>query len=71
MMTKETYLSDPCGVSSLPYWKAATVRVPDGLRVLHVREVPEGIDGQRYFRLLHRMVGLASRPCPRALPRDR
>ena len=59
MLSEALYLSDPCGASSLPYWKAVTVRVPDGVRVLHARDLPREAsscaDAVRYFRLIRRL----------------
>ena len=33
-MEKETYLADPCRVSSLPFWKTNSVTVPEGMLIL-------------------------------------
>ena len=30
-MEKETYLADPCGASSLPFWKTEEIRIPEGI----------------------------------------
>lgn len=66
-MTREEYLKDPCGASSLPLWKTNTVRIPQN--VLIVRDdqftgVPEGYSDERYFKLAHRMEGLRPLPVP-------
>lgn len=63
MITKEEYLKNPCKVSSLPYWKAKTITVPDGVKILHQDEYdaagfPQYID-EPYFRLRHDLKGLA------------
>ena len=68
-LTKEQYLADPCGASSLPYWKAKNLVVPAGMRIVHHREFrgedPAGDGDETYFRLLHDLRDLS---CP-ALPR--
>lgn len=68
MITKEEYLKNPCKVSSIPYWKAKTITVPDDMKILHqdeysVTEYPQYID-EPYFRLLHDLKGLAEPVLP-------
>ncbi len=57
-MEKETYLADPCGASSLPFWKTEEIRIPEGMSV--IRE--DRFDAERhtgadepYFKLVHRL----------------
>ena len=38
MLTKERYLADPCKAASIPYWKAKSITVPDGMKILHQDE---------------------------------
>ncbi|MBO4419639.1 MAG: GNAT family N-acetyltransferase [Oscillospiraceae bacterium] len=68
MLTQAAYLADPCGISSLPWWKAVTVRVPEGIQILHARDLPPGaqtIPGAiRYFRLMHPMDDLTEPVVP-------
>ena len=33
-MEEKIYLSDPCGVSSLPFWKTETVTIPRSLKIV-------------------------------------
>ncbi|MBR0508088.1 MAG: GNAT family N-acetyltransferase [Clostridia bacterium] len=53
---ERTYLADPCGASSLPFWKTERFRIPDGVTVLRddvFRESkPDGTD-EPYFKLMH------------------
>ena len=63
MLTKENYLAAPCGVSSIPYWKARSITIPDGMMILHQDEY-EGIECQQYydepyFRLIHDLKGVS------------
>ncbi|MBO4825550.1 MAG: GNAT family N-acetyltransferase [Lachnospiraceae bacterium] len=52
----ERYVSNPCYVSSLPFWKMKEFQVPAGVKVIRNDELPqkaiEGTD-ERYFKLLH------------------
>lgn len=63
MLTKEQYLADPCKVASIPYWKAKSITVPDGMKILHQDEYDK--DGYQqyhdepYFRLIHNLKGLS------------
>ena len=55
-MNAEQYLADPCGASSLPYWKTEQFAVPEGICVCRddafsVRP-NEGVD-EPYFKLMH------------------
>jgi len=56
-ITKQRYLKNPCGESSLPYWKAVKMDVPENMLIQHDRDFcGEGfmdyID-EPYFRLYH------------------
>lgn len=66
MLTKEQYIADPCRASSVPYWKAKDLTIPEGMLVLHQDEL-DGIDlgsyeDETYFRLRHDLRDL---PAPR------
>lgn len=59
MITREQYLLNPCGATSLPYWKARAVTVPEGMRIVHDREYDsesylDYVD-EPYFRLHHEL----------------
>lgn len=57
-ISKEEYLKDPCGASSLPFWKTEQFDVPDNISVIRDdsfdKDVSPGADA-RYFRLIHRL----------------
>ena len=62
MLTKERYLADPCKATSIPYWKAKSIAIPDSMKILHQDEFDE-IDFRQYidepyFRLSHNLHGL-------------
>lgn len=68
MITKEEYLKNPCGVRSIPYWKAKSITIPDGMIILHQYEYDKAqyqhyID-EPYFRLIHDLKGLAKPVLP-------
>ena len=58
-MKKNCYLSDPCGASSLPFWKTETVTVPDCLKIIRDDEYRlkrteyAGYSDEPYFKLIH------------------
>ena len=58
-LTKKQYLENPCSTSSIPYWKAVCISIPDNMKILHDREFnPELLKqyvDEPYFRLLHHM----------------
>ena len=68
-MEKETYLADPCGASSLPFWKTEEIRIPEGMSV--IRE--DRFDASRhtgadepYFKLVHRLEEIPRAGLPAA-----
>lgn len=59
-MDKETYLRDPCGASSLPFWKTNSIHIPEGLLILREDDPRLPAARQRYadtpyFKLIHLM----------------
>ena len=62
-MEAEAYLKDPCGASSLPFWKTEQMRIPPGVTVCREDHLPAGSAGEdeRYFRLWHSLQAV---PCP-------
>ena len=55
-MKMEEYLADPCGASSLPYWKTESVAVPENVRVVRddVFDISLVIGhDEPFFRLIH------------------
>ncbi len=67
-ITKQQYLSNPCGESSLPYWKTIKMDVPENMLIRHDRHFcsecyPEYTD-EPYFRLYHDLRGLRAAVLP-------
>ena len=34
-MDIEEYIQNPCGLLSVPYWKAKTLTIPNSLKIIH------------------------------------
>ena len=55
-MNAEQYLADPCGASSLPFWKTEQFAVPEGICICRdddfFTQSVEGVD-EPYFKLMH------------------
>lgn len=68
MITRNQYLSDPCKAASIPYWKAKSITVPDGMKILHQDEYENAetkhFADELYFRLIHNLKGLAEPVLP-------
>ena len=67
-MVTEAYLHDPCGASSLPFWKTNIVRVPEDILILReddprFKNLRGNID-EPYFKLIHRMDWVESPSLP-------
>ena len=68
MVNRNNYLKNPCRESSLPYWKAKQISVPEGMKILHqddfnAAECTQFTDEQ-YFRLRHDLKGLLTPRLP-------
>ncbi|MCM1057303.1 MAG: GNAT family N-acetyltransferase [Firmicutes bacterium] len=67
-MTKQQYLSNPCGESSLPYWKAVKMDVPENMLIQHDRhfcgERFTDYTDEPYFRLYHDLQRLPAAILP-------
>ena len=68
MINKEQYLANPCKATSIPYWKAKAITIPDGMLILHQNDFSESeyqqyID-EPYFRLKHDMKSLSAPALP-------
>lgn len=63
MISKEKYVSDPCGTVSLPYWKCKKLFVPDNMKIVHDREFStsdfSGYSDEPYFRLYHSLKSVS------------
>lgn len=57
MITLKEYEKNPCGLLSIPYWKAKSMQLPDSMEVVHHSDFnPQQWDGyeiQCFFRLFH------------------
>ena len=68
-MEKETYLADPCGASSLPFWKTNSVTVPKAILILReddprLVELSHTHADTPYFKLIHPMQRIARPALP-------
>lgn len=67
-ITKEDYLRNPCRASSIPYWKAKSISLPAGMKILHHDNYNESDCRQYtdapYFRLIHDLKGLSQPVLP-------
>ena len=68
MLTKEEYRQNPCGTSSVPFWKTVGLVVPKGMRIVHEREfcqeMLENYRDEPYFRLRHDLREIAPAVMP-------
>ncbi|MDE5855672.1 MAG: GNAT family N-acetyltransferase, partial [Anaeroplasmataceae bacterium] len=56
IVSKEEYLHNPCGLLSIPYWKAKITPVPNSIEILHQNRFHNQYkEFQRYFRLIHHL----------------
>ncbi len=54
MIRKEDYFADPCGASSLPYWKTESIAVPDHIQIVKDASLlPLCEKDEPYFKLMH------------------
>lgn len=64
MLSLATYLSDPCGTASLPYWKQKTIMIPDNMKIIHERDMDsqayDDYHDEPYFRLRHDLHSIRS-----------
>lgn len=56
-MTLNEYLKNPCGISSIPYWKVKSIAIPENIMILHNNDFSESLLNnyidEKYFRLYH------------------
>ncbi len=62
-MDKSTYLLDPCGASSLPFWNTNSIPIPEDLLILReddprLETVAQQCVDTPYFKLIHTMLGI-------------
>ena len=54
MITKDEYLSNPCGTLSIPYWKNKIIKIPNNIVIIHQNNFNNQFNKyQRFFRLSH------------------
>lgn len=57
MLSLQSYLLDPCGAASIPYWKQKGLIVPENMEIVHERDyISERFrdySDEPYFRLYH------------------
>lgn len=57
MISLQSYLIDPCGTTSIPYWKYKSIAVPPNMKIVHQREMTDDLlldyNDEPYFRLYH------------------
>lgn len=57
MVSLDTYLKNPCGTLSIPYWKNEITQIPENMKIVHHKEYlfceTEGYEDELYFRLVH------------------
>ena len=57
MLSVQSYLNDPCGATSIPYWKHKRIVLPENMKVVHERDISDDIlhdySDEPYFRLYH------------------
>ena len=58
-MDREKYLQNPCGMLSIPYWKAEKLSIPDSIKIIHCRDWKGQYSHyQRFFRIKHNLNDL-------------
>lgn len=59
-MTVSEYRSNPCGLLSIPYWKAQKITIPEHMLIVHHSEYSDDLLQEYtdtvYFRLLHKFM---------------
>lgn len=59
MLSLQSYLCDPCGTASVPYWKQKELMIPENMRIVHERdytaEAFRDYQDEPYFRLYHNL----------------
>jgi len=62
MISLDNYLNNPCSSSSIPYWKAKNITIPDNMKIVHENdffaEMLYEYADEIYFRLHHSMQKL-------------
>ena len=63
MLSLQSYLNDPCGTTSIPYWKYQRIIVPENMKIVHERDMPNVMvhdyTDEPYFRLYHNLKNIS------------
>lgn len=58
-MTLQEYLENPCGLLSIPYWKAQKIITPEHMRIVHNKDFSEDLlheyNDTEYFRFINNL----------------
>lgn len=59
MISINEYKQNPCGVLSIPYWKAEKMSIPDNIKIVHNKSFDQALlndyNDKKYFRLVHKL----------------
>lgn len=62
MLLLQDYLKNPCGTSSIPYWKQKKTAVPENMKIIHEKDYDsrayKNYYDEPYFRLCHNMKNI-------------
>ena len=62
MISLEAYQKNPCGASSIPYWKAKSLTIPSNMKIVHSDVFDETLlhhyADRRFFRFIHHLTNL-------------
>lgn len=62
MISLQRYLLDPCGTTSIPYWKYKSIAVPQNMIIVHERDMTDDLlldyNDEPYFRLYHNLKNI-------------
>lgn len=68
MISIEDYKRNPCGGSSIPYWKAKSLTIPSAMKIVHSNEFDEKLldhyFDRKFFRLYHDLSNIPEIPVP-------
>lgn len=61
-MTVLEYLKNPCGLLSIPYWKAQKITIPEHMVIIHNNDfgvdILQEYNDTEYFRLKHNLISI-------------
>ncbi|MCM1103458.1 MAG: GNAT family N-acetyltransferase [bacterium] len=59
LLSLQSYLYDPCGTASVPYWKQKGLTIPESMKIVHERDYINEMfldyNDEPYFRLYHNL----------------